>query len=76
VAGRIEGFSLEEEKRAHADDYNKYVFYPSRFEVTDIQLFDWDRDASRFSYSDAPNPNLAPGQKVPVIMSLLTKRRA
>lgn len=73
--GRIEGAPLEEAKRAHADDYSEYVFHPNGFEVVDVQLFDWDRDASRFNYRDAPNPNLAPGQKVPVVMSLLAKRK-
>jgi len=42
--------------------------------MDDVQFFDWDRNASRFSYSDAPNPNLAPGQKAPFIVSLLAKR--
>lgn len=73
--GRIEGIPLEEAKRAHADDYSEYVFHPHGFEVVDVQLFDWDRDASRFNYQDALNPNLAPGQKVSVVMSLLAKRK-
>lgn len=74
--GRIQGIPEEEVRQAHQADYNQHVFHPNGFEVVDVQLLDWNRQGSSFHYGDPPNPNLAPGQKIPLIMSLLARRRA
>lgn len=74
--GRVLGIPEEEAKQAHEEDYNQYVFHPNGFEVVDVQFLDWERQGSSFQYRNAPNPNLAPGQTIPLIQSLLAKRRA
>lgn len=74
--GRILGIPEEVAKQEHAADYNQYVFHPNGFEVVDVQFLGWDRHGSSFNYGEAHNPNLAPGQKNPLIKSLLAKRKA
>lgn len=74
--GRSLGMPEEQAKQDHAADYNQYVFHPNGFEVVDVQFLDWDRNGSSFHYLEALNPNLAPGQKKLLIVSLLAKRKA
>jgi len=74
--GSVLGIPEEEAKQAHKEDYNEYVFHPNGFEVVDVQFLDWGRQGSSFHYGEAPNPNLVPGQKTSLIISLLAKRRA
>ncbi len=73
--GRILGIPEDGAKQEHAGDYNRYVFHPNGFEAVDIQFLEWGGQGSSFHYADAPNPNLAPGEKVPLITSLLAKKK-
>lgn len=74
-SGRVSGFTDEAIRLEQQKEYDKYVFHPNGFEVTDVQIMAWDRQGSQFQYQDAHNPNRAPGASEPVIVSVLAKRK-
>lgn len=76
-AGRAESSLIEEVKSDCAKGYDEHVFHPNGFEVEDVQIFDWDREDSKFMYEAAPNPNFAgEGTEVPIITSVIARRRS
>lgn len=58
------------------DDYDTHVFAPAGFEVADVAAFSWNRDGSNFLYSSAPNPNLQAGRPIPIVISVVARRRS
>ncbi|MBD8577547.1 class I SAM-dependent methyltransferase [Pseudomonas syringae] len=74
-SGRVSGFTDEEVKLSQRENYDKYVFHPNGFEITDVQIMAWDRQGSQFKYQDVHNPNRAPGPAEPFIISLLARRK-
>ena len=72
--GRVIGFTDEECFKATKDDYDTYVFKNIGFEVSEVMIFDWPRDGSEFQYGQAHNPNLAEGETIPTITSIIAKR--
>lgn len=72
--GRIAGFSDAELFDSVKDDYDAYVFNNIGFEVCDVTNMDWPREGSDFYYGQAANPNLAKGESIPTITSIIAKR--
>lgn len=73
--GLVLGFPDSEYFNATKDDYDKWVFSKIGFEVFEVKNFHWPREGSEFQYGQAFNPNLAKGETVPAITSILAKRR-
>lgn len=72
--GRISGFDESFYFKETKDDYDKHVFSPAGFEVIDVTHIDWPREGSDFQYGQAANPNLAQGEAIPTITSIIAKR--
>ncbi|WP_409409307.1 methyltransferase domain-containing protein [Acidithiobacillus ferriphilus] len=72
--GIVLGLPEDEYFNSTKDDYDTYVFNEIGFEVSDVKFIDWPREGSDFQYGQAPNPNLAEGESVPAITSIIAKR--
>lgn len=72
--GVIDGFTEADIFKDVKDDYDTYVFNQIGFEVIDVKQIPWPRDGSTFQYGSAPNPNLAQGNAIPMITSLIAKK--
>lgn len=68
------GVTENQIKQGAKDEYEKYMFENSGFTVTDVQVLDWNQEASSFPYVMNPNPNLPLGKPKPVIVSILARR--
>lgn len=64
---------VEEVKALHASDYNREVFGPNGFEIVDIQIFEWNRQGSKFGYVDVRRDDV-PSNPVNVVVSMLARR--
>ena len=71
---RVIGFTDADCFKSAKDDYDTYVFKNIGFEVSEVMMFDWPRDGSDFQYGQAHNPNLAKGETIPIITSIIAKR--
>jgi hypothetical protein len=71
---RLSNHSDAQVQKAAKDDYDTYVFKKIGFEVVDVRLFDWDVEGSNFIYGAAHNPNLARGDTVSTIISIISRR--
>ncbi len=72
--GRVVGFTEAEFFNDTKEDYDTYVFGNIGFEVFEVKNIDWPREGSEFQYAQAHNPNLAKGEAVPTIISIIAKR--
>ncbi|GEM_PF-1203317 len=72
--GRVVGFTEAQCFNETKKDYDSYVFRSIGFEVVEVKNIDWPREGSEFIYGQAHNPNLAKGETVPTITSILAKR--
>ncbi|OAI15298.1 MULTISPECIES: class I SAM-dependent methyltransferase [Methylomonas] len=70
----VVGFSDTEYFKHTKDDYDTYVFGKIGFEVVDVKNFHWPREGSEFQYGAAFNPNLAQGETIPAITSIVARR--
>ncbi|MEM5546922.1 class I SAM-dependent methyltransferase [Pseudoalteromonas fuliginea] len=57
------------------DDYDTYVFDRIGFEVIEVENFKWVQVNSEFLYGQAHNPNIAEGETVPMITSIVAKKK-
>lgn len=58
-------------------DYDTYVFGDVGFEVYDVNIIDWNREQSNFTYAYAVNPNISKNaQLIPSIISLSAKQQS
>ena len=71
---RVAGFSEEEIFISQKDDYDTHVFKKIGFEVVEVNQIEWVRENSEFTYGQVHNPNLAQGERVPTITSIIAKR--
>ena len=71
---RLKKASKEEIFLAQKENYDTYVFKNVGFEVTHVEVIDWNTANSNFTYSLAQNPNLLEGDLVPTIISITAKR--
>ncbi|EOX4444932.1 class I SAM-dependent methyltransferase [Vibrio alginolyticus] len=74
--GIIEGFSDSEIFSETKKDYDTYVFGNVGFEVVEVKNYEWPRVGSEFQYGQAHNPNLAKGKAIPMITSIVAKRKS
>jgi len=70
----VAGFSEEEYSSAVKEDYDEHIFGKMGFEVSEVERIDWPREGSEFHYGSAPNRNLAEGETVPAIISIIARR--
>lgn len=68
------GISEDKIKVETAQEYNNHMLKNSGFNVTDVQVLDWNQGATLFPYVQTPNPNAPPGKPKPVIISILARR--
>ena len=73
-SARLAKASKEEIFLAQKEDYDTYVFKYVGFEVTTVDVIDWDTVNSNFTYSSVANPNLLEGELIPTIISITAKR--
>lgn len=58
-------------------EYDTYVFGDAGFEVYDVNVIDWNREQSSFTYTYATNPNISKdAQLIPSIISLSAKPKS
>lgn len=74
--GIIEGSSDSEIFSETKKDYDTYVFGSVGFEVVEVKNYEWPRDGSEFQYGQAHNPILAKGKAIPMITSIVAKRKS
>lgn len=72
--GLVVGFPDNEYFSATKGDYDTYVFGGVGFEVVEVMNISWPREGSEFQYGQAFNPNLASGEIVPAITSIVARR--
>lgn len=68
------GVSEAQIKDGMAEEYEKFMLKNTGFIVTDVQVLDWNQEATPFPYVQTSNPNLPPGKPKPVIISILAHR--
>lgn len=73
-AGIPPGITDAEVKEGMVKEYEKYMFNNTGFEVTDVQLLDWNQGAGKFPYTQTVRPDLPAGTPRPVIVSILARR--
>jgi hypothetical protein len=61
-------------KQAQKENYDEWVFHPHGFDVVDVQLFEWDRNGSSFTYIDARHASQMEGTRMPTVVSILARR--
>jgi SAM-dependent methyltransferase len=72
--GAVVGFSESVHFISTKNDYDMHVFRKIGFEVVDVKLIDWSRVGSDFPYGSAPSSNLAQGESIPIIVSIVAQR--
>lgn len=73
--GASAGASEEQITQPTIDDYNTHLFLPNGYEVQEVKLLGWNRDGSDFMYVNSSNPNYMGGSAVPVVVSILARRK-
>jgi hypothetical protein len=62
--------------QSQKEDYDTHVFSCAGFKVVNVEIMDWPRDESEFTYAGAHNPNFIGGEAKPMIISITAKRIA